>query len=108
MAYTAKDPCPPPWCFLYLTETKSWKWEKGGGDGEEEEGGEKVSLKTHATARGVGKKTCYPTFFHSNSTLSCTVLRPPAKIGCDLTTKHYAKHHCHILVTVVGGNNIRR
>ena len=42
MAYTAKDPH-PPWCFLYLTETKSWKWE-----GEE---GEKVSLKTHATAR---------------------------------------------------------
>ena len=34
MAYTAKDPCPPPWRFLYLTETKSWKWEEGG---EEEE-----------------------------------------------------------------------
>ena len=49
MAYTAKDPCPP---LLYLTETKSWKWE-----GEEEEGGgEKVSLKSHATARGVVKK----------------------------------------------------
>ena len=41
MAYTAKDQCPPR-RFLYLTETKSWKWE-----GEEEEGGgEKVSLKT--------------------------------------------------------------
>ena len=51
MAYTAKDPC-PPWRFLYLTETKSWKWEGG----EEEEGeGEKVSLLTQATARGVGK-----------------------------------------------------
>ena len=52
MAYTAKDPMPPPlppWRLLYLTETKSWKWE---GEGEE---GEKVSLKTHATARGVGK-----------------------------------------------------
>ena len=35
--------------FIYLTETKSWKWE---GEGEE---GEKVSLKTHATARGMGK-----------------------------------------------------
>ena len=51
MAYTVKDPRPPPppRSFLYLTETKSWKWE------EEEGGGEKVSLKTHATARGVVK-----------------------------------------------------
>ena len=40
---------PPPRRFLYLTETKSCKWEGGG-----EEEGEKVSLKTHATARGVG------------------------------------------------------
>ena len=38
---------PPPRRFLYLTETKSWKWEG--------RGGEKVSLKTHATARGMGK-----------------------------------------------------
>ena len=52
MAYTAKDPHPTQ-RFLYLTETKIWKWEEG--DGEEEEGGEKVSLKTHATARGMGK-----------------------------------------------------
>ena len=44
MAYTAKD----PWRFLFLRETKSWRCEEGGG--------EKVSLKTHATARGVGKK----------------------------------------------------
>ena len=50
MAYTAKDPCPPR-RFLYLTETKSLRC---GEEGEEEEG-EKVSLKTHATARGVGK-----------------------------------------------------
>ena len=51
MAYTAKDPC-PPWRFLYLRETQSlWCGEEG----EEEEEGEKVSLKTHATARGVGK-----------------------------------------------------
>ena len=48
MAYSAKDP--RPLChFLYLTETKSWKWEEGG------EEGEKVSLLTHATARGMGK-----------------------------------------------------
>ena len=55
MAYTAKDPCPPHH-FLYLTETKSWKWE-GGGEGEKGKGGggEKVSLKTHTTARGLGK-----------------------------------------------------
>ena len=36
-----------PWCFMYLRETKSW-W-----CGEEE--GEKVSLLTHSTARGMGK-----------------------------------------------------
>ena len=34
---------------MYLRETTSWRWEEG-----EEEGGEKVSLKTHANARGVG------------------------------------------------------
>ena len=61
MAYTAKDPRPPPpWHFLYLTETTSWKWEEEGGGGEGEEGGEKVSLKTHATAKGVGKNTGLP------------------------------------------------
>ena len=49
MAYTAKEPHPPPpQCFLYLTETKSWKLKEGGE-------GEKVSLLTHTTARGVGK-----------------------------------------------------
>ena len=46
---TVKDPR-PPWRFLYLRETKSW-W---CGEGEEEEG-EKVSLLTHSTARGMGK-----------------------------------------------------
>ena len=45
---TVKDPC-PPWRFLYLRETKSWWCEEGG------EGGEKVSMLTHATARGMGK-----------------------------------------------------
>ena len=60
MAYTAKDPCPPPRRFLYLRETKSLRCEGGeeGGEGEEEEEEEeeeKVSLLTHATARGVGK-----------------------------------------------------
>ena len=53
MAYTAKFRCPPR-RFLYLTETKSLKWEGGG---EEDREGEKVSMLTHATARGVGKKT---------------------------------------------------
>ena len=48
---------PPPLHFLYLRETKSWRCEEegvgrgggggGGGGGEEE----KVSLKTHTTAR---------------------------------------------------------
>ena len=47
MAYTAKDPC-HPWCFMYLTDTKSWRCE--GGEGEN------VHLLTHATARGMGKK----------------------------------------------------
>ena len=40
--------------ILLDPETKSWKWE---GEGEE---GEKVSLKTHATARGVGKTLIIP------------------------------------------------
>ena len=39
--------------FLYLRETKSWWCEEGGGG---EEGGQKVSMLTHATARGMGKK----------------------------------------------------
>ena len=49
MAYTAKDPRPPPQRFLYLTETKSWRCEGG----QEEE--ENVHLLTHATAWGMGK-----------------------------------------------------
>ena len=48
MAYIAKDPHPPRH-FLYLRKMKSYRCEEG-------EGEEKVSLKTHATARGVGKK----------------------------------------------------
>ena len=48
---TAKDPC-PPWHFLYPRETKSWWCE--GVEGEVEE---KVSMLTHATARGVDKNT---------------------------------------------------
>ena len=47
MAYTVKDPR-PPWHFLYLRETQSWRC----GGGEEE----KVHLKTHATTRGVGEQ----------------------------------------------------
>ena len=50
MAYTHSQGPTPPWRFLYLTETKSWRYEEG-------EGTEKnVHLLTHATARGVGKK----------------------------------------------------
>ena len=52
MAYTAKDPSPPT-AFsvpnrnvMYLRETNIWRCE---------EREEKVSLLTHATARGVGK-----------------------------------------------------
>ena len=52
MAYTAKDPHPPPpRRFLYLIKTKSWRCEGGRGEGE----GEKVSLLTHTTAWAVGK-----------------------------------------------------
>ena len=36
MAYTAKDPC-PPWHFLYLRETKSWRCEEEEGEGGEQE-----------------------------------------------------------------------
>ena len=45
----------PPWRFLYLRETTSWRCEEGG-VGEEGEGGgeEKVHLLTHATARAHG------------------------------------------------------
>ena len=52
MAYTAKDPRPPPppQRFLYLRETKSGRWEEG-------EEGKKVSLLTQTTARGVGKNS---------------------------------------------------
>ena len=42
MAYTAKDSCPPR-RFLYLTETKIWKWE-GEEGGEEEKGEGKKSV----------------------------------------------------------------
>ena len=55
-------PPPPPRRFLYLRETQFWRCEGGEGEegGEEgEEGGEeeeKVSLLTHTTARGMGKK----------------------------------------------------
>ena len=56
MAYTAKDPRPPPTAFsvhnrniLYLRETKLWRCERGGRE-------EKVHLKTHAPlGGGVGK-----------------------------------------------------
>ena len=61
--------------FLYLRETKSWRWE--GEEGEEEGGeegeGEKVSLLTHtATLAGVGKNKhkCF-------DGLSPTHLKPP-------------------------------
>ena len=46
----SQGPMPPPQCFLYLREIKSWRSE---GRGREVE---KVSLLTHATTRGVGKK----------------------------------------------------
>ena len=49
---TAKDNAPLR--FLYLRETKSWWCEEGGGEGG---GEEKVHLLTHATTRGMGKKT---------------------------------------------------
>ena len=57
---TAKDPCLPQ-CFLYLSETKIYRC----GEGEEEEG-EKISLKTHATARGMGKKEYKSLTSHHN------------------------------------------
>ena len=55
MAYTAKDPRPPPTRrFLYLTETKSWRLEEREREGER---GEKVHLLTHTPLGGrVGKK----------------------------------------------------
>ena len=56
MAYTAKDPRPPQ-RFLYLRETKPWWCGEEEEEGEEGEEGEKVSLKTHAITRGMGKKT---------------------------------------------------
>ena len=67
MAYTAKDPHPTPWCFLYLRETKSWRWE--GREGRGGRGGENVHMLTHATARGVGKNI---TYIRCTIYLSCT------------------------------------
>ena len=58
MAYTAKDP--PPRRFLYLRETKRC----------EEGGEEKVSLKTHTTASGVGKNNHKTSDFVSLSEVS--------------------------------------
>ena len=62
-----QGPTCPPRRFLYLTETKSWRCEEGGGEGEGGEGeggegeggeGEKVHLKTHTPLGGrVGKNT---------------------------------------------------
>ena len=34
----------------------SWRWEEEGEEGGEEGEGEKVSMLTHTTTRGVGKK----------------------------------------------------
>ena len=71
MAYTAKDPCPPPMAFsvpkrnvLYLRETKLGRCERRrkrrGGEGRRRRGGENVHLKTQAPLGGrVGKKTDY-------------------------------------------------
>ena len=42
-------PPPPPQRFLYLRETKSWRLEGRGREGEN------VHLLTHTTARGLGK-----------------------------------------------------
>ena len=53
IASQRKTHAPPRRC-LYLRETKSWRWEEGGEEGEE------VSLLTHATARGVGKNSFTP------------------------------------------------
>ena len=53
MAYTAKDPHPPPRHFLYLTETKSWRCEEK----DKDKGNENVHLLTHAPTRGMGKQT---------------------------------------------------
>ena len=51
MAYTAKDPRPPT-AFSVPNINKKLE---GGEEGQEGEG-KNVHLKTHATARGVGKK----------------------------------------------------
>ena len=51
----SEEPTCPPWRFLYLRKTKSWRCEEEGEGG----GEEKVSLKTHTTTRGVWVKTCW-------------------------------------------------
>ena len=60
----------PPRCFLYLRETKSW-W--CGEEEEEGEEGKKVSLKTHATTRGMGKKQ--PLCIHTQSNRTETYIK---------------------------------
>ena len=57
MAYTAKDPHPPT---AFSVPNRNKKFEVGRRRREEEEGeGEKFSLKTHATTRGVGKNNIF-------------------------------------------------
>ena len=79
MAYTAKDPRPPPTAFsvpninvLYLRETKLWRCERGGR-------GETCHLLTHtAMLAGVGKNQKsseydYRLIFRSKQILPLTV-----------------------------------
>ena len=42
--------CHPPWRFMYLRETKSWRCEEEGGEEREE----KVHMLTHANTRAHG------------------------------------------------------
>ena len=71
MACTAKDPHPPQH-FLYLTETNIWWCEEGGE-------GEKVSMLTHTTAKGMGKKKHFKVLSKQSSPYPLSLLDCPPR-----------------------------
>ena len=77
-----------PWRFMYLRETKSWWCE----------GEEKVSVLTHATARGVGKNALSAQN-PSHSQQYSDTNTPPTEI------LHGGKFGVYKFISIVGANS---